>query len=323
MNTLTALRAGSATHAGRLRSGNEDRVFADAGSGVFLVVDGMGGHAAGGTAADIAVAAVREQLREAGSGNEMRVRRAIAAANNRILEAAQTRPEWQGMACVLTLALVEDNQLYWDHVGDSRLYLFSEGTLRKLTPDHSPVGEKEDRGELDEREAMRHPLRNRVSRDVGLAFRTADDPDFIETASLPFPSEAALLLCSDGLSDSLTARQITSVLEEFSGDPDRTASQLVEAANEQRGADNVSVILVAGADFERRHRERLDQLRERHGITRVRAKSDRVRLRSRYIWLLIGLVCGLLLAFAWARRADLKSAVSSFAVHNKVGDGRR
>lgn len=323
MNTMTALRAGTATHAGRLRSGNEDRVFADTASGLFLVVDGMGGHAAGGTAAEIAVAAVREQLREAGSGNETRVRRAIAAANNRILEAAQARPEWQGMACVLTLALVENNQLCWGHVGDSRLYLFSDGTLCKLTPDHSPIGEKEDRGELDEREAMRHPLRNRVSRDVGLEFRAADDPDFIETASLPFPPEAALLLCSDGLSDSLTARQITSVLEEFNGDPDRTAGQLVEAANEQRGADNVSVILVTGADFERRHRERLAKLRERHSITRVRGKSERIRLRSRYVWLLIGLVCGALLAFAWESRAELKAAASSFAVHNKVGVGRR
>lgn len=323
MDTQTALRAGTATHAGRLRTSNEDRVFADVASGVFVVVDGMGGHAAGGTAADIALAAVREQLREVGRESETRVRRAIASANNRILEAAQSHPEWQGMACVLTLALVEDNQLCWGHVGDSRLYIFSDGTLRKLTPDHSPVGEKEDRGELKEREAMRHPLRNRVSRDVGLALRRAEDPGFIETEKLPFPPDAALLLCSDGLSDSLTARQITSVLEQFNGDPDRTAAQLVEAANDERGADNVSVILVTGADFGRRQRERLDNLRERHSVTRIRSKSERVRLRSRYIWLLIGLVCGLLLGFAWARRADLKNAVSSFAVHNKVGDGRR
>ena len=90
------------------------------------------------------------------------------------------------MACVLTLAVVREDVVTVGHVGDSRLYLIWNGTLRKLTPDHSPVGEQEDQGELTEAEAMEHPRRNEVFRDVGSRERGANDGDFIEVRSFPF-----------------------------------------------------------------------------------------------------------------------------------------
>ena len=119
---------------------------------------------------------------------EERVRAAIAAANNRIFETAARDVEHKGMACVLTLAMVEDGQITIGHVGDSRLYLIWNGAIRKLTSDHSPVGQDEDAGELTEEQAMLHPRRNEVFRDVGTALRAADDEGFIEDPQVPLPS---------------------------------------------------------------------------------------------------------------------------------------
>lgn len=168
-------RSGVASDTGLVRASNEDRYWIDDENGIFLVVDGVGGHAAGETAAETAVEAIREELgatSDAEGGPEARVRRAIAAANNRIFAAAQDAGELRGMACVLTLALVDAGEMVIGHVGDSRLYLIWNGSIRKLTPDHSPVGEGEDAGELSEEEAMLHPRRNEVFRDVELV-RTA------------------------------------------------------------------------------------------------------------------------------------------------------
>src|SRR5205814_2186342 len=102
---------------------------------------------------------------------------------------AQQHPELTGMACVLTLALVDarGTQVTIGHVGDSRLYLIGGGEIRKVTADHSPVGEIEDAGELSEEEAMAHPRRNEVFRDVGSSSRSADEEDFIEIRHCELP----------------------------------------------------------------------------------------------------------------------------------------
>ena len=268
--SVSCLRAGTATHAGRERSENEDRVFADVAQGVFVVIDGMGGHAAGSTAAAIAFETIREELGGTTGADEARIRRAITAANNKIFAAAEANPAWSGMACVLTVAILDEDRLRWGHVGDSRLYLFSEGALPKLTADHSPVGEQEDRGQLAERDAMQHPRRNQVSRDVGLRHRTANEEVFIETGSAIFAADSALLLCSDGLSDVLTRSQLLGILALFAGDAEATAKQLVAAANEADGSDNVSAVFVAGPEFTGARAAELIEARSRHEITRVR-----------------------------------------------------
>src|ERR1035437_4132583 len=163
--TELSLNCGAATDTGLVREHNEDRYWMDPARGAFLVVDGVGGQAAGERAAEIAVAAIREALggtdhrpswsvmppearvREAIGGTdhrpswsvmppEARVRQAIGAANNRIYDAARADPELAGMACVLTLALVEGPRVTVGHVGDSRLYLIGSGAIRKVTSDH-------------------------------------------------------------------------------------------------------------------------------------------------------------------------------------------
>ena len=105
------------------------------------------------------------------------------------------------------------------HVGDSRIYLIRRGEIRKVTRDHSPVGEREDAGEIGEAEAMRHPRRNEVFRDVGSEEHAPDDPNFIDIERLPFDAESALLLCSDGLSDQVPAAEIQRAVERHAGDP--------------------------------------------------------------------------------------------------------
>ncbi|HWD99122.1 MAG TPA: protein phosphatase 2C domain-containing protein, partial [Bryobacteraceae bacterium] len=238
-----------ATDTGLRRTNNEDRAYVDPERGIYAVIDGVGGHAAGEEAADCAVEVLRERLSRQTGTPEERLREAIALANNEIFERARSRPEWAGMACVLTVALIEDDLVTVGHVGDSRLYLLRPGEIEKKTRDHSPVGEREDRGELTEEDAMRHSRRNEIYRDVGSAERAPDDPGFIDIIAFPMPADGALLLCSDGLTDQVTSAGIRAGVERYAPDFNAAVRSLVEAANSAGGKDNVTVILVAGPEY--------------------------------------------------------------------------
>ena len=178
-----------------------------------------------------------------------RVREAIALANNEILRQAERSPAHAGMTCVLTLALLTEDQLTIGHVGDSRLYKLTRDGLRKLTHDHSPIGEREDAQEMSEADAMKHPRRSEVFRDVGSAFHEPDDPDFIELVETTFEPDAALLLCSDGLSDMISSAVILRTVREQAGAPDRVVQSLIDAANHAGGKDNITVVYAEGIDF--------------------------------------------------------------------------
>jgi serine/threonine protein phosphatase PrpC len=240
---------------GLRRENNEDRFHCDAARGLFLVVDGVGGQAAGEQAAEIALRMVRTRLeRETGSAAD-RLREAITLANNEIHREASANPALVGMSCVLTVALVRDGRVIIGHVGDSRLYLFAGGDVRKVTHDHSPVGEREDAGELDELEAMRHPRRNEIYRDVGSTPHEPADEGFVEIVDLPFGPDDAMLLCTDGLSDLVPSAAIASIVY-AGGNPQAVVERLIESANAAGGKDNVTVVFVAGtscASDARRH----------------------------------------------------------------------
>jgi serine/threonine protein phosphatase PrpC len=287
--TELLLDCGAATDTGMVRDCNEDRYWVDPARGIFLVVDGVGGEAAGERAAEIAVAAIREVIAAAvADAAGARVREAIAEANNRIFAAAQNDPRLEGMSCVLTLALVEGERLTVGHVGDSRLYLIAPGAIRKVTCDHSPVGEEEDAGELTEEEAMEHPRRNEVFRDVGSCARSASEPAFIEVRHCELAPDAAMLLCSDGLSDHLTSRRIREIAERYAGDAGQIARDLVNAANRAGGRDNITAVFVAGPAF----RPQREATRPRLGITRIRPR--RRVWSGRIAFLTYGLLLGML-----------------------------
>ena len=236
------------TDPGSVRGNNEDEVYADDERGIYFVVDGMGGHAAGEEAARIAKARLRGRLERFTGTPEERVREAIALANKDIYEAAEKRPDWHGMACVLTVALLEGQEATVGHVGDSRLYKITRGLLEKITRDHSPVGEMEDQKEITEEEAMEHPRRNEVFRDVGSAPHDPDDPGFIDVYKVHVEPESALLLCSDGLTDALRGKEIEGIIRESAGNRAKVARRLIDRAIED-GKDNVSVVYVEGPEF--------------------------------------------------------------------------
>jgi serine/threonine protein phosphatase PrpC len=243
------VKSAGSSDMGRVRKNNEDAWYIDAERGIYLVVDGIGGQAAGEKAAEIAVERIRARLERQTGTCEQRIREAIAMANNEILLQARSRPEWDGMACVLTLAVLENGSAVIGHVGDSRLYHVRAGDIRKVTHDHSPVGEREDKQELTEAEAMRHPRRNEVYRDVGSEEHTPDDSDFVEIARIPFEGDSAMVLCSDGLSDLVPSDVIRRAVERNAGNPDAAVRDLIDAANAAGGKDNVTVLVVEGDQF--------------------------------------------------------------------------
>ena len=289
MRELT-LTSGAASDTGRLRELNEDRYWIDVDRGIFLVVDGVGGEAAGELAAETAVEVIRDALANRLPA-ETRVRQAIATANNAIFKMAQQNPECEGMACVLTLALIEDGRITIGHVGDSRLYLIWHGTMRKLTSDHSPAGEGEDSGELSEEEAMLHPRRNEVFRDVGSRSRTPHDEEFIEIRQCRFRPDAAVLLCSDGLTDQIASREIRDIVERYTGDAVQVARELVEAANQAGGKDNITALFAAGPEFRGRDNAK------RPGLAVTRDYMRTKLLTGRMPFLIYGLLLGMVL---WA-----------------------
>jgi serine/threonine protein phosphatase PrpC len=249
MRRTSPLKAGVATDPGQRRTNNEDLSYVNEREGLFAVVDGIGGEAAGEVAARTAVEAIQFRFKDPGGDTEERIREAIALANNRIFQATQARPELTGMSCVLTLAVIEGRSVTIGHVGDSRLYRVRNHRMEKITLDHSPVGEREDRGEITEAEAMSHPRRNEVYRDVGSEPHQPGDPGFIDVFRTGMPPDAALLISSDGLTDMVPREEILRIVETYDKDPQRVADALVDAANQAGGKDNITVVFIPGSDI--------------------------------------------------------------------------
>jgi serine/threonine protein phosphatase PrpC len=250
-------RSSAASDPGRVRSNNEDEVYADDERCIYFVVDGMGGHAAGEQAARIAKERLRGRLERALGSPEQRILEAIVLANNGIYEASVEHPEWRGMACVLTVALIEAGTATVGHVGDSRLYLLHRGLMKKITRDHSPVGLLEDNNELTELQAMEHPRRNEVYRDVGTTPHDTEDENFIDVYRFEVPPDAALLLCSDGLTDALRSDEVADIVADAAGNGPEVVRKLIGRAV-AIGKDNVSVVYVEGRDFASPHASGVD-----------------------------------------------------------------
>jgi len=241
--------AAAGSDPGRERENNEDRVLCDPERGIYAVIDGVGGESGGEIAAQTAKEILQARLSRRTTEAGRLIREAIALANKQIWEKAQANPALAGMACVLTVAVVDNGQATIGHVGDSRLYLLKAGEIKKITRDHSPVGSREDTGEISEAEAMSHPRRNEIFRDVGSAPHEPDEEGFIDITQIRFEPDAALLICSDGLSDLVTSQAIRSAVEDNAGSPKAAVQALIDAANQAGGKDNVSVVLVEGERF--------------------------------------------------------------------------
>jgi serine/threonine protein phosphatase PrpC len=222
------------TDTGRQRRENEDRAWARA--PVFVVADGMGGAQAGEVAARIAVDAFAHGLPESGTAEERLAARA-REANRQIYELSRAEHERAGMGTTLTAAYLDDSELAIAHVGDSRAYLFRNGSLRRLTQDHSLVDELVRRGKLTEEQAAEHPQRSIITRALG------PEPSVeVDTWTYPVAAGDVLLLCSDGLTSMVPEERIEQILASAAG-LDRAAQALIDEANAAGGRDNITVVL--------------------------------------------------------------------------------
>jgi PPM family protein phosphatase len=222
------------TDTGRQRRGNEDSSFVRA--PLFVVADGMGGAQAGEVASRIAVEAFEQGLPDTGTPEERLVSRA-QEANKRIYERSQTEHERAGMGTTLTAAYLDEAQVAIAHVGDSRAYLFRDGVLKRLTQDHSLVGELVRRGKLTEEQAEEHPQRSIITRALG------PEPTVeVDTWVYPVRAGDVLLLCSDGLTSMVAEERIAEILASADG-IGPAADQLIQEANEAGGRDNITVVL--------------------------------------------------------------------------------
>lgn len=249
MNYKTNISIFGKTDMGRVRTNNEDAFVAqklwDDNTYLAIAIDGVGGYEGGEIAAAIAQKTIPEFLMASSNGERVELlKQAVTAANNAIFEAREADPEHGQMSCVLTAAIIDvaQKQINMAHVGDSRLYSFHGGQLKKLSHDHSLIGYREEIGDLTEEEAMHHPQRNVIGRDVGSQKHKASDEDFIEAQVFPLLPNTTLLFCSDGLTDLVTSAAITMILEQEKSLEEK-ADALIKAALEAGGKDNVTVVL--------------------------------------------------------------------------------
>lgn len=238
------------TDLGQIRTNNEDAFIAqniwDKDHVLAVAIDGVGGYEGGEIAAAIAKKSIINYLESYPNGECLDLlKQAVIFANNTIFQERKEQPEYGNMSCVLTAILVEikNMRINLAHVGDTRLYQYSNKELVKLSHDHSLVGYREEIGELSELEAMKHPQRNVIGRDVGSTYLEASGNDYVEINTFPLIPNSTLLLCSDGLCDMITSAQMESVLKEKKSVKDKV-NLLIKAANDAGGKDNVTVVLL-------------------------------------------------------------------------------
>lgn len=232
------------TDIGLSRDSNQDAVYGSESLAgplpcLFLVADGMGGHAAGDLASRLCVETVVSEVESSEEKGVIRVLdRAIRAANRAVYDRASSDISLDGMGTTLVAATIVDRTLYCANIGDSRLYVIDDDRIDQITHDHSLVEEMVRSGRLRREQARNHPEKNIITRAIGEGRDV--QIDFFDVALNPGDT---LLLCSDGLTNMLEDRQIFRIIKK-EGDLEAAGTRLIEEANHNGGRDNISVILV-------------------------------------------------------------------------------
>jgi len=246
------------TDTGKERTNNEDAFIARQSAGdkfiIGCVIDGVGGYEGGEVAAGLAREAILQRLEKPSGEVISMIIDCFDMANERIIAEKQRNTKYDMMSCVSTLAIADiaNNQFYYAHVGDTRLYLLRDGSLIKISHDQSFVGFLEESGRLSEKEAMDHPKRNEINKALGFEAHLLKNTDYIETGQSPFLSGDLLLLCSDGLTDMVGADDITGILTKDITLKEK-GRQLIDAANRNGGRDNITVVLVHNNKTPQKH----------------------------------------------------------------------
>src|SRR4051794_8315376 len=224
----------SKTDVGRQRHTNEDNFYDQ--PPLFAVADGMGGAQAGEVASEMAISEFVTD-RDADASAEKQLEQIALAANRKIWEMAQSDSRHAGMGTTLTAAMVDGPQVAVGHVGDSRLYLFRDGQIERMTRDHSLVEEFVRQGKLTPEQAEKHPQRSVITRALG-----PENSVEVDTFRIPARDGDVFLLCSDGLSGMVSDSDMAAILGE-QRPLDAAASALVGAANDNGGRDNITAVL--------------------------------------------------------------------------------
>ncbi|MCI5873900.1 MAG: Stp1/IreP family PP2C-type Ser/Thr phosphatase [Clostridiales bacterium] len=234
----------SMTHIGRRRETNQDYMFTSetaVGSlpNLFLVADGMGGHAAGDYASRFTIEKIVEHIKQSEKKEPVTVlKEAVDYANRLLLEEAGADEKKAGMGTTIVAATCQGDKLYTANVGDSRLYVVNEEQIVQITRDHSLVEEMVRLGEMDKEDAKGHPDKNIITRAIGVGSEVT--VDFFETR---VTEKDTILMCSDGLTNMIDDADIKRIIL---GQRDivEKAERLVETANQNGGRDNITVVLI-------------------------------------------------------------------------------
>jgi PPM family protein phosphatase len=246
------VRAAGLTDVGKVRSINQDSFEIVEDKHIYIVADGMGGHAAGDQASRIAVKTILEILTaydfgsessgeddtENGMSVEELVRYALQEANEQILLASLSNQHLQGMGTTAIVTVENKGNLFVGHIGDSRTYLIRNQQLTQITEDHSVVQQLVKAGAISEEEAQVHPYKNVITRCLGMQANV--EPDTLE---MPLQSGDRVLMCSDGLSN-MVSNQVMQQIVNDNPDPLPACEKLIALANENGGTDNITVVLL-------------------------------------------------------------------------------
>ncbi len=220
---------------GLVRQRNEDRFYAK--GPLLIVADGMGGYTGGEYASTMVVDTIVDVIERADIITVDVLREAILEANRMVFEKSQSYKELEGMGTTAVVAYVKDDTLLWAHVGDSRLYIYDDTQLRRMTDDHSMVQELVNAGTITEAEVIHHPKRNMLTRAIGV-YDTVE----VDTGMVEVHEGERILLCSDGLSGYIEESRIEEILSEESSES-RVLEDLVQLVYDAGARDNVTIIL--------------------------------------------------------------------------------
>jgi protein phosphatase len=242
------------TDLGKKRKLNEDSLGLFPENGLYVVADGMGGHAGGEIASRLAVDSVEEfiklsanrdditwpfEIDESKSKDENRLNVAIRLANSRIFQEALINKKLNGMGTTIVTALFAESHLYIGHVGDSRAYLIKNDEIKQLTDDHSVVYEQMRLGVLSKEDAKTHSLRNVLTKALGT------EPDIrVDMRAEKAEAGNIYLFCTDGLTNMLTDEEMHNIVKNEGNNIENACRELIAAANRNGGIDNITVIIL-------------------------------------------------------------------------------
>jgi protein phosphatase len=246
------IAARGVTDVGRRRDHNEDALLVDPALGLYIVADGMGGHAGGGTASRLAVETIQRTLKAARDRDPHRfapaanleesalpdlLREAVEEACHVIFRTAQGDPDLAGMGTTVTAVAVDGRAAFVAHVGDSRCYLLREGRIYQVSEDHSLVNEQLKAGAISADEAKHSRFKNIITRSVGFEHDVV-----VDLMGFELEEGDALVICCDGLSNLVEDPDILKIVEE--SPLDESPARLVALANDRGGDDNITVIVL-------------------------------------------------------------------------------